>query len=87
MSHQLKREYAEYSRNYDFSEKIEQALEDDYAENKYMYSESTLPALKLMLLLCPEATPQDVLDFIRSQYEIQCDDNVSSKGNSLPPDC
>ena len=87
MSHQLKREYAEYSWNYDFSEEIEQALEDDYAENKYMYSEKTLPALKLMLFLCPDLTPQEVLDFVRRQYEIQYDDNVSSESDSLPPDC
>jgi hypothetical protein len=69
MHHALRREYAYYSWEHEFPDEIEQVLEDDYVENKFMYSEITLTDVQMLLLLNPNASPQDVLVWIRDFYE------------------
>ena len=69
MSHALRREYAYYSWHCEFPDEIEQVLEDDYVKHKFMYSDVTLIDVKALLVLDPEATPQDVLDWIRGMYK------------------
>lgn len=78
MSHALRREYATYSWDCEFPDEIEQALEDDYVENKSMYSEETLTDIKMCLLLVPDASPQDVLEWIRALHELRCDHNSAN---------
>ena len=69
MSHALRREYAYYSWQYNFPDEIEQALEDNYVECKFMYSENTLKGVAAMLLLHSVVSPQHVLDYVRAEYQ------------------
>ncbi len=79
MSHALRREYAYYSWQCNFPDEIEQALEDDYVECKFMYSENTLECIAAMLLLHSEVSPQYVLDLVRAAYQRQCSSVVTNK--------
>jgi hypothetical protein len=65
MSHALERDYYEYSKEYKFSEEIDDALEGDYVSNKPMYTEGTLKCVALFLLIAPDATPEEVLSQAR----------------------
>lgn len=59
-------EYAELSRNHDFPDEIEIALENDYVANKELYSEGVLKGLALWLCIAPNASPQDVVNAVRN---------------------
>ena len=61
-------EYAVFSQDFDFPDEIEIALENDYADNQYLYDEEVLKAIKLSLLLCHDLSPQEVLERVRTWY-------------------
>ena len=60
----LKIEYSELSKDYDFRDDIESALENDYAANPGLYYLEVLEHLKLRLRLAPEMSPQCVLEVV-----------------------
>ena len=57
--------YAYYSWDYEFRPEIEDALERDYVISRHLYDEDTLKRVAALLLICPEASPDRVLETVR----------------------
>ncbi|MGM8225455.1 hypothetical protein ACSV5M_02650 [Cellvibrio sp. ARAG 10.3] len=68
---ELKAEYAERSWNYELPDHLEQALEDDYVQNRLLYSEATFKCIQTLYLLNPEVTPQMLLKFVRAWSNLE----------------
>lgn len=66
-------EYGELSKDFDFRDDIESALENDYAENPNLYSLEVLKHIKLTLVLAPELPPQFILELVKSFREYEPD--------------
>lgn len=62
----LRIEYVELSWNHDFPERIEIALENDYVANKHLYDQSAFSLVTTHLLIAPDASPESVLQIVRS---------------------
>lgn len=63
---ELRIEYVYYSWNYEFPPEVEDALENDFVMHRYLYGEGTLERVKVLLLIHPEASAQDVMDTVRA---------------------
>ena len=59
-------EYSELSKDFDFRDDIECALERDYADNPGLYDLQVLRFLACMVLLAPDFTPAEILDQVRN---------------------
>lgn len=59
-------EYRELSKDYDFRDDIECALEADYANNPGPYDLEVLSCVAVVLTLDPDRTPEEVLDLVHN---------------------
>lgn len=66
-------EYGELSKDFDFRDDIESALENDYAETPELYNLEVLQHIKLTLILAPELSPQFILELVKSFREYEPD--------------
>ena len=62
---ELRLEYAYYSWNYEFPPEVEDALENDFVMHRYLYGKETLERVKVLLLIYPDASAQEVMDTVR----------------------
>lgn len=54
------------SRNFNFPDEIEVALENDYVANRHLYDEAVLKNVAALLLIVSNISPQDVLNAVRN---------------------
>lgn len=59
-------EYGELSKDFDFRDDIECALESNYSENPDLYDLQLINHVACVLRLAPESTPEEILDQIRN---------------------
>lgn len=57
----LKLQYAERTWDYNFSEELELALEEDYVVNPDIYTDETFELIRAMLVLAPDYDPKLIL--------------------------
>lgn len=60
-------EYADLSRDFEFPEEIEAAIEEDFVENPDLYDLHTIKIIATYLLICPETKPSEVLKLARNK--------------------
>lgn len=77
-------EYGELSKDFDFRDDIESALENDYAENPDLYNLEVLKHIKLTLILAPEFPPQFILELVKSFREYEPDVQIGPDELTIP---
>lgn len=65
-------EYAELSRDFDFPDDLEIALENDYVINKQYYSVEVLKCVLAAQLLGP-MTPAEIVDSVKIWHEFRAE--------------
>ena len=68
-STKLRTEYTDRSWDYELPDPLEQALEDDYVQNRHLYADKTFKCIKLIFALDPEITPNSMLKFVRALHK------------------
>ncbi len=59
-------EYANLSRDFEFPEEIEKAVENDYVENQHLYNIDTIKLIAVYLLIYPDIDPKYLLELIKT---------------------
>lgn len=59
-------EYAKITWDIDLPDAIEQVLENDYVINSHLYSADVFLQVKLMLIICPDIEPVEVIKYVHS---------------------
>jgi hypothetical protein len=62
-------EYCERSWGYELPDRLEFAIENDYVQNKSLYTEEVFKVIPFLFELQPEITANEMLDFVRRVNE------------------
>ena len=63
---ELRLEYVERTWNIEFSGSIEEAIENDYVKNSFLYTDEIFAQIQMALLLCPQISPDELIILIHS---------------------
>lgn len=62
-------DYVDLSRDFDYPERIETLLEDDFVKNHHLYDESTFKRIALLLLINPNASAEEAVEIANTLIE------------------
>lgn len=62
----LRLEYALRSSAYELPDHVELALENDYVENSFIYTDETFKQIRVFFLIFPETSASQILESVRS---------------------
>ena len=67
----LRLEYNDLSEDCDLPDHLDDPLEEDYVQNRHLYTDKTFKLIEFTIALQPEITPKRILELVRDWYRLE----------------